>query len=66
MRHVPREKRLVLGERLVLAPGELKHICYTFRLGIDQVRLSFVAYAERMGVQNIKPSHQPTADIAST
>ena len=66
MRHVPRERRLFLGERLVLAPGELKHICYTFRLGIDQVRLSFVAYAERMGVQNIKPSHQPTADIAST
>ncbi len=53
VRHAPRERRFALGERLVLSPAELKQVCYMFRLAIDQVRSSFIAYAGRMGVQEV-------------
>lgn len=59
MRHAPREKRFALGERLILTPGELKQICYTFRLAIDQVRASFVGFAKRMGVQEVGRDDEP-------
>lgn len=54
VRHALREKRFSLGERLVLSAGELKHICYMFRLAIDEARGSFVQYAQRMGVQQVE------------
>ena len=66
MRHGLREHRFVLGERLVLSRSELKEICYTFRLAIDQVRLSFISYAKRMGVQHVDRSGSPESDVAST
>lgn len=66
MRHGLREHRFALGERLVLSPAELKEICYTFRLAVDQVRLSFISYAERMGVQQVDRSGSSEADVAST
>jgi hypothetical protein len=52
LRHGLREHRYFLGERLVLSPAELKEICFAFLFVIDQVRLSFVSYAERMGVRS--------------
>jgi len=66
MRHGLREHKFAVGERLVLLPAELKEICYTFRLAIDQVRLSFISYAKRMGVQQVDRSGNPESDVAST
>jgi hypothetical protein len=54
MRHGLREHRFGLGERVILSPAELKEICYTFRLAIDELRVSFLAFAERMGVQQVE------------
>ena len=58
MRHAPREKRFSVGERLILLPGELKHVCYTFRLAIEQLRTSFVEFAKRMGVEEVARDHE--------
>jgi hypothetical protein len=64
MRHAPRERRFGLGERLILSPSELKQICYTFRLAVEQVRSAFVTYAESMGVQPARLDSESASDGA--
>ncbi len=62
VRQAPRQRRFNLGERLVLSPGELKEICFTFRFAIDEIRAALVAYAQQMGVLDVTPDAPTTSD----
>ncbi|NET01524.1 MAG: hypothetical protein F6K62_03165 [Sphaerospermopsis sp. SIO1G2] len=44
------KKSISLRERIIFYPTELKEICLTHLLAIDQVKNSFVAFAKRKGV----------------
>lgn len=44
------KKSILLGERIIFYPTELKEICLTHLLAIDQVKKSFIAFATQKGV----------------
>jgi len=49
-RFVIQKKSILLGERIIFYPTELKEICLTHLIAIDQVKDSFITFAMQKGV----------------
>lgn len=55
MRFRAKEREFNLGERIVISPSELKEICLSYMMSIEQFQESFSKFAESNGVQVNRP-----------